>query len=90
MNSKVKNVTFSLPIDLIEKLKEYAKKHYIQSINAGVKEALVDYTIRIEKEKLHKQMLEALKDPLFMKDLEDSIKAFEISDAETARGTQEW
>ena len=89
MATNVKNVTFSLPIAMLEKLKEYAKNQDIPSLNAGVKEALEEYSKKIEKEKLRKRMNEAALDPLFIKDLEDSMKAFEDSDAEIAR-RQEW
>jgi predicted DNA-binding protein len=82
MNAKVKNVTFSLPIDVIEKLKIYANNNYINSMNSGVKEAIEDYIKKIEKQKLAKEMIEASKDIMFMKDLEDSMQAFEFSDNE--------
>jgi len=89
MAVNVKNATFSLPIDLLEKLKEYAKNDDIPSLNAGVREALEEYAKKIEKEKFRRRMTEASRDPLFMKDLEDSMKAFEDSDAEM-EGKQEW
>jgi metal-responsive CopG/Arc/MetJ family transcriptional regulator len=88
--TKVKNVTFSLPVEIIEKFKEYAQNHYITSLNAGVKEALEEYAKRIEKEKLMKEMQEAAKDPIFMKDLVETMNAFEYSDIEIARRVQEW
>ncbi len=90
MSGKVKNITFSLPVELVEKFRDYAKNNYIPSVNSAVKEALEQYSTKIEKEKLRKEMMEASKDPLFMKDLEDSMKAFESSDAEPARRIPEW
>lgn len=90
MSSKVKNITFSVPVEIIEKYKEYAKDKYIPSINAGVREALEEYSKRIEKEKLKREMQKASKDPLFMNDLEESMKAFETSDFENSGGSQEW
>lgn len=90
MATKVKNVTFSLPTDLMEKYKAYAKSSYITSVNAGVKEALEDYSRKIEKEKLKKEMMKAAKDPLFIQDLEESMRAFESSDREAAGRGIEW
>lgn len=90
MAARLKNVTFSLPIELLERFKEYARDKYIPSLNAGVKEALEEYAAFIEKEKLSKDMMEAVKDPLFMKDLENSMSSFEVSDEEVARRIQEW
>lgn len=87
---KIKNVTFSIPVVLLEKFKEYAKEKYIPSLNTGVKQALEEYSHKIEKEKLYKIMLEASRDPLFMKDLEDSMRDFNVSDEELTRGEGEW
>ena len=89
MATNVKNATFSLPVTLLERMKDYAKNQDIPSLNAGVREALEEYSKKIEKEKLLKRMKEASLDPLFMKDLEDSMNAFEASDAEIGR-QQEW
>jgi len=90
MGTSTKNVTFSLPVDLIEKLRSFAKNHYIPSVSAGVREALEEFTKDIEKEILKREMMEASKDPIFMQDLNDSMKAFEHSDKETFGGTEEW
>lgn len=90
MATTTKNVTFSLPIELIEKLKDYAKNDYIPSLNAGVKEALEEYTKTVEKEILKKKMMEAAKDPLFMQDLSESMSAYEHSDKEVSRRSEEW
>ncbi|MDF2519621.1 MAG: hypothetical protein K0R84_249 [Clostridia bacterium] len=90
MASNIKNVTFSLPIELIEKLKVLAKDNYIPSLNAGVKEALEEYTRTIEKEVLKNKMIKAAKDPLFMQDLNESMRSFEHSDKEVSRRSTEW
>lgn len=85
MSSKLKNITFSLPVDLIEKLKECANNNYINSMNAGVREALEKYIENIEKEKLYEEMVEASNDSLFMEDLCDSMNAFSVSDEESSK-----
>ena len=89
MATKVKNATFSLPVTLLERMKDYAKNEDIPSLNAGVKEALEEYSQKIEKERLRKRMKEASQDPMFMRDLEDSMNAFDASDAEIGAG-REW
>ncbi len=89
MATKVKNATFSLPVTLLERMKGYVEDRDIPSLNAGVKEALEEYSRKVEKEKLRKRMKEASQDPLFMRDLEDSMNAFESSDAEIGR-EQAW
>jgi metal-responsive CopG/Arc/MetJ family transcriptional regulator len=89
ISSKLKNVTFSLPVDLIEKMRKYAKENYIDSMNAGVREALEEYIVNIEKKKLYTDMVEAAGDPLFMEDLHESMAAFSVSDAELAKEANE-
>jgi hypothetical protein len=88
--SKPKNITFTLPPELVEKYKSYVKENIIPSVNAGVKEALEEYSIKIEKEILKNEMVRASHDPLFMKDIEESMKTFESMDIETAKGISEW
>lgn len=88
--SKVKNVTYSLPVELIERLKSYAKNNYINSVNSAVKEALEEYVKILEKKKLLEEMKKASQDPIFMKDLEENMKAFESSDIEVDGGDNEW
>lgn len=45
-----KNVTFTLPVYLIQKYRGYAAEKHISSISAGVREALVKYSYKIEEE----------------------------------------
>lgn len=90
MVTKLKNITFSLPVDLIDKLKEYSEKNYISSVSSAVREALQLYSKTIEKENLYREMKEASKDPLFMEDLNEIMDAFTISDDETSRRIPEW
>lgn len=90
MVTKLKNVTFSLPVDLIDKLKEYSEKNYIPSVSSAVREALQLYSKTIEKENLYREMKEASKDPLFMEDLNEIMDAFTVSDDETSRRIPEW
>lgn len=90
MSKKLKNVTFSLPVDLLEEFKEFVDYDCIPSVNAGVREALEEYSIKMKKEILAKEMKKASSDPIFMKDLEDNMKVFEVIDNETSRGIHEW
>ena len=89
MGSRQKNVTFSLPEEIVEKLRSYVEDDYIQSLNAGVREALEQYTTKLDKMKFKKTMEQAAQDPLFLKDVEDSMKDFVNTDYENSRGTEE-
>lgn len=88
MSRTVKNYTFSLPIDLLNKLKQYSNEGFVPSVNAAVKEAIESYVITVEKQKLYKQMKEAARDPLFMEDLENAMSDFSYSDFEATRETE--
>jgi hypothetical protein len=88
--AKAKNVTFTLPVELVEKYRAYAAQDMIASLNAGVKEALEEYSVRLDKEVLRREMKKAAADPLFLQDSLDTMNAFESADAEQARGLKEW
>ena len=90
MGSKQKNVTFSLPEDVVDKIRGYVEDNYIPSLNAGVKEALEEYIVKLDRLKFKKAMEQASKDPLFIKDIENTMAAFEKIDNETAGGSEEW
>ncbi|HAG09784.1 MAG TPA: hypothetical protein DCK87_09560 [Desulfotomaculum sp.] len=90
MSTRLKNVTFSLPVDIVEKLRKLVKDKYISSLNAGAKEALEEYTKRLEKQKFKTEMMEASKDPLFLKDIEKTMTDFENLDKESSGRIQEW
>lgn len=83
MALRVKNFTFSLPVDLLNRLRELVNHGYINSLNGGVREALEIYIKRVEKKKVYEDMKAAAQDPLFMKDLEDSMKDFSNVDFES-------
>lgn len=90
MDLKVKKYTFSLPVETIDKMRKYAQENYIISVNAGVREAIEQYSIKLEKERLKNEIAQALKDPLFMKDIEECIHDFETSDDDMAERYIEW
>ena len=90
MGSKLKNVTFSLPVEVVEKLREYVKDDYIPSLNAGVKEALEEYTVKIERQMFKKEMEKASKDPMFLEDIQKAMSDFEKSDIDTAGRIEKW
>lgn len=90
MGSKQKNVTFSLPEDVVDKIRGYVEEDYIPSLNAGVKEALEEYIVKLDRLKFRKAMEQASKDQVFIKDLVNTLTAFEKIECETAGGNEEW
>lgn len=76
-----KNVTVSLPVELINRIKAMSEAGYISSINASVRQALEEYLTALEKEQLRMIMSEAAKDELFINDLSESMKDFQQFEA---------
>lgn len=89
MVKKTKNYTFSLPLDLLDRLKEHANEGNVPSVNFAVKEAIETYVVKIDKKNLYKQMKKASGDPLFMEDLESIMAVFSEADFETTRENKE-
>jgi len=90
MSRNSKNITFSLPIEYIEKLRNYSDNSYIPSMNAGVKRALDNLFMQIEKERLYKIMKEASTDKMFLNDINETMNAYMHVDSETSGGHEEW
>ena len=82
MPAKNKNYTFSLPVEVVEKLRDYARSKDIPSLNAGVREAIEEYTVKIERERFKREMREAAEDEMFLADVEDARRDFAAIDAE--------
>lgn len=76
----LKNVTFTLPVDLVERLKEHVKEKENLSLNAAVREALTAYVAELDRQKYRAAMAAAAKDPRFTKDAEDVMAAFAHAD----------
>ena len=90
MKEKLKNATFSIPVELLDDLKNIVKTGRARSVNSAVREAIELYSAEKEKENLKEEMKSASKDPLFLKDLGNSMDSFRTSDGETARIISNW
>jgi predicted DNA-binding protein len=87
MPKLVKNYTFSLPIDLLERLKDYSNNGYVPSVNFAVKKAIDSYINTLEKQKLFNEMKLASEDPLFISDIQDALNDFSHADFEAIKET---
>lgn len=76
MSKEIKNYTFSLPIELLDKVKEYSNDGYVSSVNFAVKEAIASYVKNLDAEKLLQEMSNASQDPIFLSDLYETINDF--------------
>lgn len=78
-------VTFALPADLVRQMREAVQKGGVASQNALVREALQHELRRLRAAEFEREMEDAARDPLFMRDLEECMRDFRFVDAETAR-----
>jgi Arc/MetJ-type ribon-helix-helix transcriptional regulator len=78
-------VTYSLPGDLIDDVRSVVSEGAAPSYSAFVEDALREAVRRERERQLAQEFREAVEDPLFIKDLEDTQKDFEHADAETAK-----
>ncbi len=85
METAAKKATFSLSREILEDLDEAVKRGAAPSKNALVERALLKELRELRRRQDRQRMEEALKDPLFLRDLEEVEEAFRSADAETAR-----
>ncbi len=91
--SSSNNYTFTLPKEMMERIKDFVKRDNFPSINFLVRDALQSYLSKIEREYLRIEMEEASKDPLFIKDLDNSMEFFKRIDDESyisEKADSEW
>lgn len=89
MAAESKNYTFTLPIGTVEKLRQFVQDEHISSLNAGVREAIEEYTVKLARGQFRREMEKAGKDEAFLADVRDTMQAFAGADAETAGRTGE-
>jgi Arc/MetJ-type ribon-helix-helix transcriptional regulator len=80
-----RKVTFSLPAQLVEEVKELVQAGIAPSQNAFVEQALMQRVREARRELLRQEFQEAARDPLFLRDIDETMATFATSDAETAR-----
>lgn len=83
----MKNVTFTLPVDLMEDVRGMVTKGYSKSINNLVRDALFIYIKDTKKQEVRQAMLRASNDPLFLADVDECSQKFRHADEEC---TVEW
>lgn len=83
--STMRKVTFSLPTALLQELREVVAAGVFPSQNVLVRKAVERELKRARNEWLRKEFQEAARDPMFLRDLKETMAAYETADAETAR-----
>lgn len=87
-NPAKKKSTFVISEDLLSEMKEMISASGLRSQNAFIEEAIKEYIDKTRREMRRQSYLEAIRDPLFLKDIEDVERDFKDADAEAARMIQ--
>ena len=83
MNStETARYTTTLPIGLLNELKDLAKSKQIPSVNFAIRQAVDDYLAQVKKKQYDALMKEAAKDEAFMKRTMKCAEDFSFSDSE--------
>ncbi len=85
METATKKATFSLSCGVLEELDEAVKRGMAPSKNALIERALLKELRELRRRQDRLRLEEAIKDPLFLRDLADVEQDFQSADAETAR-----
>ena len=85
MREKTKKVTFNLPVDIIAEIDAIMDSGLVPSKNALVEQAIVKELNELKKQSRKKRWQDGARDPLLIKDIEDTDTSFYQADAETAR-----
>ncbi len=72
----LKNFTFSLPPELVEKLKKHVDDFAIPSLNAAARDAFDAYVKELDRLKYRAAMQKAAADPDFRRDVEETMRDF--------------
>lgn len=82
--------TVVLPNEDLNKLRKLTDEKVLTSVNAGIREAVGEYLINLEKKIYREQLLEAVKDENFIKRTDIMEDEFIHSDKEVEEMIKEW
>lgn len=80
-----RKVTFSLPADLLEEVRQFVQDGVTPSQSAFVAEALEKEIYVRRRAQLREEFQQAAADPEFLRDIDETMRDFAAADAETAR-----
>jgi len=80
-----KKATFILGLSLLNEARTLAAERGYRSLNSFVEDALVRAVADEKKKKRKAELLEASRDPMFLKDIEDTMSAFSFADSEAVK-----
>jgi Arc/MetJ-type ribon-helix-helix transcriptional regulator len=78
----VRKVTYSLPEQLVDKIRAVVREGAAPSYSAFVERALEEGVRRAREQRLAEAFREAASDPAFLEDVEEAMRDFRDADAE--------
>ncbi len=84
-----RKVTYSLPGDLLSEMETAVREGAAPSYSAFVAQAVREQLHRQHEQRLKEAFAAAAKDPLFLEDVEETMRAFGESDRELDGTTEE-
>jgi hypothetical protein len=85
MRPRTRKATFNLHVDILAALDKALADGAVPSKNALVEQALIKELNEIRRQTRKALWQDAMKDPLFLKDIQEVESDFKHADAETAR-----
>lgn len=83
--TRMKKVTYSLPEEIVEAVRETVSSGAYGSQNEMVTAALKQQLDSVREEHLYREFAKAARDPRFVADNEQAMQDFEYVDAESAK-----
>lgn len=77
-------MTFLLSEEVIREIRDAVREGKARSQNALVEEALIGFLQELRRERLRQEFEEASHDAMFLRDINETMKAFRHADSETA------
>ncbi len=85
MSGRTKKATFNISTEILEELDAVMAQGAARSKNALVEQALIRELKELKKQTRREEWQKAAADPLFIRDIEDTEKAFYTADSDSAR-----
>jgi hypothetical protein len=81
-SSTKKKATFVLDASLLAAAQEFVQGGAMKSLNALMEQALTEFLIKLRAHEIQQALIAASTDPLFLADIVDVLRDFEVVDQE--------
>ena len=81
-SSKKKKATFVLDASLLAAAQGFVQGGVIKSMNALIEQALTEFLAKLRSHEIQQDLVAASSDPLFLADIDDVLRDFDVVDQE--------